>query len=120
MAHLTNFSFEFFYEIFTEDASLLLLYHGAKTSKVTSTNGSKLKLQGVSKRAPFVTHTVDNTNTLSPIRFSNKTAIFLENWLKPGPTNFSAFCAFVKALIRLTILIYMTRSQHMLMYMKTI
>ena len=35
MAHLTNFSFEFFYEIFTEDASLLLLYHGAKKSKMT-------------------------------------------------------------------------------------
>ena len=31
VAHLTNFSFEFFYEIFTEDASLLLLYHGAKS-----------------------------------------------------------------------------------------
>ena len=37
MAHLTNFSFEFFYEIFTEDASLLLLYHGAKKSKMTKT-----------------------------------------------------------------------------------
>ena len=35
MAYLTNFSFEFFYEIFTEDASLLLLYHGAKKSKMT-------------------------------------------------------------------------------------
>ena len=35
MAHLTNFSFEFFNEIFTEDASLLLLYHGAKKSKMT-------------------------------------------------------------------------------------
>ena len=35
MAHLTNFSFEFFYEIFTEDASLPLLYHGAKKSKMT-------------------------------------------------------------------------------------
>ena len=35
VAHLTNFSFEFFYEIFTEDASLLLLYHGAKKSKMT-------------------------------------------------------------------------------------
>ena len=35
MAHLTNFFFEFFYEIFTEDASLLLLYHGAKKSKMT-------------------------------------------------------------------------------------
>ena len=35
MAHLTNFSFEFFYEIFTEDASRLLLYHGAKKSKMT-------------------------------------------------------------------------------------
>ena len=32
MAHLTNFSFEFFNKIFTEDASLPLLYHGAKKS----------------------------------------------------------------------------------------
>ena len=29
-AHLTNFSFEYFYKIFTEDASQPLLYHGAK------------------------------------------------------------------------------------------
>ena len=35
MANLTNFSFEFFYETFTEDASLLFLYHGAKKSKMT-------------------------------------------------------------------------------------
>ena len=35
MAHLANFSFEFFYEIFTEDASLFFLYHGAKKSKMT-------------------------------------------------------------------------------------
>ena len=35
MAHLTIFSFEFFYKIFTEDASLPLLYHGAKKSKMT-------------------------------------------------------------------------------------
>ena len=35
VAHLTNFSFEFVYDIFTEDASLLLLYHGAKKSKMT-------------------------------------------------------------------------------------
>ena len=35
MAHLINFSFEFFYEIFTEDASLLFLYHEAKKSKMT-------------------------------------------------------------------------------------
>ena len=35
VAHLTNFSFEFFYKIFTEDASLPLLYHGAKKSKMT-------------------------------------------------------------------------------------
>ena len=35
MAHFTNFSFEFFYEIFTEDASQRLLYHGAKMSKMT-------------------------------------------------------------------------------------
>ena len=35
MAYLTNFSFEFFNAIFIEDDSLLLLYHGAKTSKMT-------------------------------------------------------------------------------------
>ena len=35
MAHLTNFSFELFYEIFTEDASPFFLYHGAKKSKMT-------------------------------------------------------------------------------------
>ena len=35
MAHLTNFSFELFYEIFTVDASQLLLYHGSKKSKMT-------------------------------------------------------------------------------------
>ena len=34
---LTNFSVEFFYEIFTEDASLLL-YHGAKKSKMTKSS----------------------------------------------------------------------------------
>ena len=39
MAHLTNFSFEFFYIIFTEDASLPHLYHGAKKVK----NDQKLK-----------------------------------------------------------------------------
>ena len=37
MAHLTNVSFEFFYEIFTEDASQLFVYHGAKKSKMTKT-----------------------------------------------------------------------------------
>ena len=35
MSHLTNFSFEFVYKIFTEDASQPLLYHGAKKSKMT-------------------------------------------------------------------------------------
>ena len=35
VAHLTNFSFEFFYEMFTEDVSLLLLYHGGKKSTMT-------------------------------------------------------------------------------------
>ena len=47
MAHLTNFSFELFYEIFTEDASQLPLYHGAKESKMTKNSnqggGSCLK-----------------------------------------------------------------------------
>ena len=42
MAHLTNFSFEFFNKIFTEDASLPLLYHGAKKVK----NDQKLKSKG--------------------------------------------------------------------------
>ena len=35
MDYLTNFSFEIFHEIFTEDASLPFLYHGAKKSKMT-------------------------------------------------------------------------------------
>ena len=35
MAHLANFSFDFFYKIFTEDAPQPLLYHGAKKSKMT-------------------------------------------------------------------------------------
>ena len=39
---MTNFSFEFFYKIFTEDASLSRLYHGAKKSK----NDQKLKSRG--------------------------------------------------------------------------
>ena len=41
MAHLTNFSFDFFYEILTEDASLRLLDHSANKSKMTknSTQG---------------------------------------------------------------------------------
>ena len=48
VAHLTNFSFEVFYEIFTEDVSLLLLYQGAKKSKMTKNSnqggGSCLKV----------------------------------------------------------------------------
>ena len=35
VTNLTNFSFALFYEIFTEDASLRLLYHGAKKLKMT-------------------------------------------------------------------------------------
>ena len=35
MAHFTDLSFEFFYETSTEDASLCLLYHGAKNAKMT-------------------------------------------------------------------------------------
>ena len=49
MAHLTNFSFEFFYKIFTEDASLPLLYQGAKKSKMTKNSnqgGGALNQQG--------------------------------------------------------------------------
>ena len=42
VAHLTNFSFEGFYESFTEDASLRPLYNGAK--KIT--NDQKLKSRG--------------------------------------------------------------------------
>ena len=41
VAHLTNFSFEFFYEIFTEDASLPFLYHGAKKSKMTKNSNQR-------------------------------------------------------------------------------
>ena len=44
MAHLANFSFEFFYKIFTEDASLHLLYHGAKKSKMTKNSNQGVNL----------------------------------------------------------------------------
>ena len=42
MAHLTNFSFEFFNDIFTDDVSLLLLYYGAK-KRVLETKGAREK-----------------------------------------------------------------------------
>ena len=35
-------SFEFFYKIFTKDASLLVLYHGAKKSKMTKNSNQSL------------------------------------------------------------------------------
>ena len=55
---MTNFSFEFFYAIFTADASLLLLYHGAKKSKMTkNSNQGVLPLGGT---APIVTQLLRN------------------------------------------------------------
>ena len=63
MAYLTYFSFELFYEIFTEDASLLFLYHGTKKSKMTKNSdqgggggGPALKLYN-----SFVLSTVPGT-----------------------------------------------------------
>ena len=56
MAHLTNFSFEFFYKIFTEDASQPLQYHGAKKSKMTKNSnqgGPALKRYCISCKSPF-------------------------------------------------------------------
>ena len=41
MAHLTNFSFEFFYKIFTEDASLFSLYDDVKKSKMTKNSNQE-------------------------------------------------------------------------------
>ena len=38
---LTNFSFEFFYAIFTQDAPLLFLYPGAKKSKMTKNSNQE-------------------------------------------------------------------------------
>ena len=65
-AHLTNFSFEFIHAIFTEDASLLCLYHGAKKSKMTK-NSNQAGVQqglnpgrGVSKRRKIDKVTVNN------------------------------------------------------------
>ena len=59
MAHLTNVTFKFFHEIFTEDASLRFLYHGAKKSKMTKNpnqGGSclKTKLSTVQDYKTFV------------------------------------------------------------------
>ena len=53
VAHLTNFSFEFFYEIFPEDASPLLLYHGAKKSKITKNSNQG---GGVLRRVQNIFH----------------------------------------------------------------
>ena len=53
---MTNFSFEFFYESFTEDASLRLLYHGAKKSKMTKNSnqgGSCLKTEMHMTQEPY-------------------------------------------------------------------
>ena len=43
MAHLISFSFEIFYETFTEDASLFLLCHGAKKSKTQIKGGPAVR-----------------------------------------------------------------------------
>ena len=54
---MTNFPFEFFYKIFTEDASLLFLYHGAKKSKMTKNSnqgGSCLKVARFALAVPFI------------------------------------------------------------------
>ena len=42
VAPLTNFSFEFLYEIFTEGSSLLFLYHGAEKSKMTKNSNQEV------------------------------------------------------------------------------
>ena len=41
VAHLTNFSFEFFYEIFTEDAPLLLFYTMVQKSQKWQKNSNQ-------------------------------------------------------------------------------
>ena len=56
MAHLTYFSFEFFYKILPEDASLPLPYRGAKKSKMTKNSnqgGPALKQNSIAFLAPI-------------------------------------------------------------------
>ena len=69
MAHLTNFSFEFFYKIFTEDASQPLLYHGAKKSKMTknSNQGGPASLK-YSVPLLLTTAHLGPNKTTSPVR----------------------------------------------------
>ena len=43
VGHLTNFSFGFLYEIFTEDSSLLFVYDGAKKSKMTKNSNQGVR-----------------------------------------------------------------------------
>ena len=62
MAYLTNFSFEFFYNIFTEDAFLPLLYHGAKKVK----NDQKLKSRGFPALRVSRLVTADRQTKLTP------------------------------------------------------
>ena len=50
VAHLANFSFEFFYAILTQDAPLLFIYHGAKKSKMTKNSNQGFYLNNVKVR----------------------------------------------------------------------
>ena len=71
MAHLTNVSFEFIYEIFTKDASQPILYHGAKKSKMTKNpnqGGSCFKnMPGWNFRAKNNFHEYMHTHTTRPV-----------------------------------------------------
>ena len=84
MAHLTKFSFELFYKIFTAEASLPLLHHGAKKSKMTKNSnqgGPALSCLTALAKArlemPIVCATLNFTFMEERFDFSKFTILFL-------------------------------------------
>ena len=78
-AHLTNFPFEFFYDIFTEDASLLFLYHSGKKSKMTknSNQGILRSVIGFLLRGGG-----GGLDTISPLSFGFRSPKSCLDWAK--------------------------------------
>ena len=90
VAHLTNFSFAFFNEIFTEDASLLFLYHGAKKSKMTKNSnqgGPALTNLAYFERGHPSLHITHILGAVSSFFLSSMYVIAARSWLCEAPKN---------------------------------
>ena len=94
MAHLTNFSFEFFQNLFTEDASLPLLYHGAKKVK----NDQKLKSRGGSCHKSRARYTYQLRKCFMAANPKNSVATVAVAQSKGAERRNGSFCHPVKRL----------------------